>query len=80
MDKQFILAEEKSIFENLKQKNENQIVIRDGIIDVDEYINSELKILWINKEVNSEDEEQLGWYLLGNQKGYEELIKIKKQI
>lgn len=28
--------------------------------------------------VNSEDEEQLGWYLLGNQKGYEELIKIKK--
>ena len=44
-------------------KNDNCTPIPDGIIDIKKYVNSDLKILWINKEVNSENDSD-GWSLI----------------
>lgn len=39
---------------NLKSATSTPVL--DGVIDIESYLNSDLKILWINKEVNSEDD------------------------
>lgn len=44
-------------------KGDNCAPIPDGIIDVEKYVKSDLKILWINKEVNSENDND-DWSLI----------------
>ncbi|UOE37680.1 hypothetical protein [Chryseobacterium oryzae] len=57
------LEQEKIIKEIENLKCENSTPIPDGIIDVEKYFHSNPKILWINKDVNSENDVD-GWSLI----------------
>ena len=63
--KKSVKAIEKSIWENYIDENGKADPIIDGIIDVDEYLNTAPKILWILKEPHDEVEDGLpsggGW-------------------
>lgn len=65
MEKKIIEREEKKIIQEINSVKWNGREINpisDGIISIDDYFNSEIKILWINKEVNS-TEEDADWNL-----------------
>ena len=79
MKKSLVLEKEAQIFENLKaqlKENGKETFITDGIICFDEYKKSFPKILWINKEVNSEDEDE-SWDLREALFNLEENGKVK---
>ncbi len=65
MDKMFLIEKiseiDKQILEIRDPKNDS-IGILDGVVNVDEYLNSSRKILWILKEVHSSGDEG-GWNL-----------------
>lgn len=52
----------------IKDPENRSTPIIDGIVDIDEYISSEIKILWVLKEVNSPDDTD-SWDLRGAIKG-----------
>lgn len=76
---------EKSIWENYVDENGKADPIIDGIIDIDEYLSSAPKILWILKEPHDEIEDGLaaggGWKFsddfLGKEDYYKKLNKSK---
>lgn len=58
MDKEELLKKISEIDSDIaKIEYQGRKAIPDGIVDVDEYLASDLKIMWILKEVNSEDDE-----------------------
>lgn len=61
--------------ENLK--GDNCSPIPDGVIDIEQYLNSNLKILWINKEVNSEGDED-DWSLIDVIKDMSTVFSLKQ--
>jgi len=77
--KKSVKAIEKSIWENYIDENGKADPIIDGIIDVDEYLNTAPKILWILKEPYDEIEDGLpaggGWKFSDDFLGKEDYYK-----
>src|SRR5690606_31648188 len=65
MNTDYIRDEQQKIIDeinNIKWDNQDIKPISDGIVDIESYLNADLKIMWINKEVNS-TEEDADWNL-----------------